>query len=492
MPVRSGQDHQTATQIVPEWCANARPPDRPNAELTAKIQLPHMVHHGNFRAYDVKTARFYGKQYIAMASGNGEGTASAGDREPLWCTMRIPGASGLKGPRMIKSIPQLDIETASMTELAAAREQSWVARSRRGFEVLRYRQGLAVLDHPQFQKGASFRRRLDDLGITTGPIRELWNRMLVCNEGEVRERLRVPLGKLFGPAQMKRLQGQLREIIDRVLSEIENPDDVDFMHDIAWKIPSRVYCFLVSAPETFAPDAARLSDSIVGPILSSDHSRRQECIDAVLESYTLVEEHFDARRNSLGDDFTSVMIRQQLAGLLSRDELVLQGMSILQASIENTVNQLGLTFATLLERPDRWRALCANPELIPVAIEETIRLNPRFGTVFRLAATDLQLEDLTIPADSWVFVSVRAANRDESMFENANEYRLGRPRARALMFGGGPYNCLGQSLARLEISETLRAVMARFPNIRMRGGWNTKASNAVTEIATLRVAMEST
>jgi cytochrome P450 len=389
-------------------------------------------------------------------------------------------------------IPELDVETASMAALAQARSQNWVVHSARGFEVLRYRQGLTVLDHPQFEKGASFRRRLDDLGVTSGPIRDLWDRMLVSNEDEVRKRLRVPLAKLFGPAQMKRLQVQLRAIIDQVLSEIEDLDDVDFMREIAWKIPSRVYCFLVSAPLSFAPDAARISDSILGPILGRDRSRRQECDDAVMESYALVEEHIDARRDNLGDDFTSVMIRQQLAGMLSRDELVLQGMSILQASIENTVHQLGLTFATLLEDPNRWQELCASPERIPMAIEETIRLNPRFGTVFRLASEQVQLEDVTITGGSWVFVSVRAANRDEGMFEHAEEYQLGRPRARALMFGGGPYNCLGQSLARLEITETLRAVMARFAKVRMRGTWQTRMSNAVTEVATLRVAMEST
>jgi cytochrome P450 len=391
--------------------------------------------------------------------------------------------------RMTAAIPELDVETASMAELARARELSWVVRSRRGYEVLRYRPALAVLDHPQFEKGASFRRRLDDLGITTGPCRDLWDRMLVCNEAQVRERLRVPLARLFGPAQMKRLQRQLRAVVDRVLDEIENLADVDFMQEIAWKIPARVYCFLVSAPEAFASEAARLSDSIVGPILTCDHSRRQECIDALHESYSLLEQHIDARRQTLGDDFTSVMIRQQLDGLLSREELVLQAMSILQASIENTVHQLGLTFATLLEQPARWRELAANPELIPAAIEETIRLNPRFGTVFRLASTDAQLEDQTIPAGAWVFVSVRAANRDAGMFERAEEYVLGRPRSRALMFGGGPYNCLGQSLARLEITETLRAVMARFPDIHIRGKWQTRVTNAVTEVAALRVAM---
>ena len=390
---------------------------------------------------------------------------------------------------MIAGIPEIDFETAAWAEWESARRTSWVARSQRGLEVLRYRQGLAVLDHKQLEKGASFRRRLDDVGITSGPIRDLWERMLICNEGTVRETLRVPLARLFGPAQMNKLQARLRSIVDGVLDEIQSMDDVDFMRDIAWKIPSRVYCYLVSAPESFAPTAARLSDSTLAPILGNNKGRRQESIDAVWESYALVKDHIDARRNNLGDDFTSIMIRQQMEGLLSEEELILQGMSILQASVENTIHQMGLTFATLLERPERWREVCDKPQTVPVAIEETIRLHPRFGTVFRYAPAAVEFEDITIPGDSWVYVSIRSANRDDKMFEDADDFRLGRPRARALMFGGGPYNCLGQSLARLEISETLRAVMARCPDIRMLGEWTRKSSNAVTEVSQLRVAL---
>ncbi len=209
----------------------------------------------------------------------------------------------------------------------------------------------------------------------------------------------------------------------------------------------------------------------------------------MFETYALVKDHINARRDSLSDDFTSIMIRQQMEGLLSEEELVLQGISILQASVENTIHQMGLTVATLLEQPDRWRALCAKPESVAVAIEETIRLQPRFNTVFRHAPAAVEFEGVTIPADSWVFVSIRSANRDEAMFEDADAFRIGRPRSRALMFGGGPYNCLGQTLARLEISETIRAVMARCPDIRMLGEWTTKSSNAVTEVSRMRVEL---
>lgn len=386
-------------------------------------------------------------------------------------------------------VPEFDIESASPAQLAIARAQSWAARSKRGLEVLRFRQGVALLKHPELEKGPSFRRRLDDLGITDG-IRVIWERMLVCNEGEVRTRLRVPLSKLFRPAQMQRLRAHVRTTIEEALNEVEDRRDVDFMREVAWKIPSRMYCHMVSAPPSDAPTAARLADSIVAPILTANRNRRQESIDAFIEAHAWIKGLIDARRQDLGDDFTSIMIRQQMEGLLTEEELIIQCMSILQASIENTVHQTGLTFGTLLQDPARWQMLLADPARVPQAIDETLRLRPRFGTIFRYAPHEVHFEGVLIPADSWVFVSVRAANRDESMFADADLFRLDRPATAPLQFGAGPYNCLGQTLAQLEIQETVRAVLQRFPRIRLRAPWKTRDSNAVTETSQLQVALE--
>lgn len=386
-------------------------------------------------------------------------------------------------------LPFFDPTIVSLDELERVRALNWVARSPRGFEVLRYRQGVEVLEHREFEKGASFRRRLDDIGIVSGDVRERWERMLVSNEGEARARLRIPLTTIFKPAQVAKLQKHVRAIIDAVLDEIPDPANVDFMRDIAWKIPPRIYCHLVSAPVEQAPLVARLSDSTLSPLLTVDHARVQETIDAFYESLAFVEEHIEARRGNLGDDFTSFMIRQQMDGLLTQEELIYEAVSILQASIDNTVHQLGLTFGTLLEDPARWEALVAQPSVLPTAVEETIRLRPRFGTIFRYVPREVAYEDIVLPADSWIFVSIRSVNRDELTFDDPNAFRLQRKPSKALMFGGGPYNCLGQTLARLEIHETIRAILARFPGMKIMGNWSSRDANAVSETEHLRVSL---
>lgn len=386
-------------------------------------------------------------------------------------------------------LPWITADTTDLDELKQTREQSWIAQSSRGFEVLTYEQGFEVLEHPELEKGPSFRRRLDDVGIVDGEIRDLWNKMLVNNEGDYRKRLRVPLARLFRPTQVAKLRVHVRKMVNEILDEIEDLTSVDLMNELCWRVPPMMYCHLVSAPVDLAPTVARLSDSILAPILTADPMRRQESVDAFLEGWEFVRDHIEGRRKNLGNDFTSVMIKQQIDGLLTEDQLLAEGMSILQASVDNTVHQMGNTFGMLLEQPARWQQLLDNPQAAAPALEEVIRLRPRFGTIFRYAPSEVTIDDQIIPADSWVYVSVRSAQRDGRAFSDPDTYNIDRPAKRPLMFGAGQYNCLGQNLARMEIEEAIKAVAERFPRISLTEEWTRRDTNAVTETANLKVSL---
>jgi cytochrome P450 len=386
----------------------------------------------------------------------------------------------------VESLPWVDPDAASLAELGELRERGPVARSDRGLEVLRYAEGMALLRDRRFHKGSTFRWRLDAFGITEGPVREAWNRMLVTNDGEARTHLRLPVSRLLGHRQMAKLAGAVRAIADDVLDAVPAGEELDLMRHVAWRIPPLVYCELFSAPPEEAPRAARLSDSTLGPILTLDASRRQESLDAFVESEEFIRTYVDRRRGDLGDDFTSALIREQEAGNLTESELVETGIGLLQASIDNTVHQIGLVLGTLLEEPARLARLVADPGLIPQAVEEVIRLRPRFGTIFRIAASDLDLHGLDVEDGTAVFVSVRAGQRDPRRFEDPDAFVLDREAAPPLMFGNGPYSCLGQHLARMEIHALLHALVERFPAAHLTAPLAYRDFNAVTEVTTLR------
>lgn len=374
--------------------------------------------------------------------------------------------------------------------LKTLREQNWVARSDRGLEVLRFREGLQMLEHKELEKGPSFQKRLDELGITDGKPREDWNRMLVTTEGEARRALRRPLTQLLAGPQMRKLEGAIRDIVDTALDEIEDLSNVDLMSELAWKIPSRVYCHLVAAPVELAPTVAQLSDRVLAPILTGDQSRRQDCIDAFYETQDFVRLHLNERRKAgLGEDFASKMLRQQDEGLQTEEELHFEAIALLQASVDNTVHQIGLTLGTLLRDRSLWEQVVADPALVNPAIEETMRISPRFNTIFRYARNDMNFNGQPVSADTWVYLSNRAAGRDPEVFADPDTFRFDRGVNRTLQFGGGPYNCLGQILARVELQAVLHAVRERFPNSKLTGEWQLHETNAVNEVGLLPAAL---
>ncbi|MBE1594100.1 MULTISPECIES: cytochrome P450 [Streptomyces] len=389
----------------------------------------------------------------------------------------------------LTDVPWITAGTTDLRELEKARVKSWIARSDRGYEVLRYGPGLGVLEHPSLLKGPSFLKRLDDLGIVDGELRRFWNQVVTTTEGDQRKRMRVPLAKLLRPMQISKLKDTVRQTVHDILDEVDDPTDVALLDGLAWKIPSRLYCHLVSAPVELAPTVARLSDSVLGPLLNNELDRRQEFIDATWEAIALARDHIGARRRDLGDDFTSAMIRQEEAGDLTEEEVHAEAVAILTASIDNTVHQIGITFGKLLEEPSRWQDVVADPAKIPAATEEAIRLRPRFNTIFRLAAEDVEIDGFPIEAGAWVYVSVRASQRDPEVFNDPGTWRLDRPTVRQMMFGAGPYNCLGQHLARLEINEAVLAVAQRFPGLRLTEDFTTRENNAVTEVTRLQVSL---
>ncbi len=382
-------------------------------------------------------------------------------------------------------LPEVVGDLTDVDDLRENAARGWAARSDRGIEIFGYDQGMQVLEHPDLLKGPSFQYRLDQLGIA-GEARRYMDMGITNKEGEERRQMRASLGALFRPTQIARLRVAIREIAESVLDSVTEPTQWDLMR-LCWEIPARTYCELVSIPHTESGTVIRIADSVLGTLLNVDTRRREEAEAAILESVDIVRIHLDARRSDLGDDFTSVMIRQQQDGLMTEEQLVAQSFALLQASVDNTAHQMGNTFGLLLTEPERWRRLVADRSVRAAAIEEAIRLHPRFGTIFRLASKDVRIDDLTIPEGTWAFVSTRAGQRDPRFFDEPDVYRWDRPSMRPLMFGAGPYNCLGQNLARMEIEEALDAVAERYPDLELVGGWGRRSTNAVSETTELVV-----
>ena len=371
-----------------------------------------------------------------------------------------------------------------------ARSHDWVGASPRGFEVLGFDNGWQVINSKNTDIGGGFGTVLDQVGITEGRYRDEWAKQVVCHDkGEQRTRLREAFTRLLKPQQVAKLQDTVRTLINGILDDIEDKSHVDFMTEFAIRLPTQLFCVLVSAPLSLEGEIYRITSQINPPILNFDKAGIPASEAAYFEGLAFMREHIEARRGNLGDDFTSELIRCELEGILRSDEVESVAMSLLMASMDNTMHQLGLTFGTLLEERSRWESVLARPTASPKAAEETFRMCPRFNAIGRHTPGELEIGDAVFPADTWVQVATRSCGRDEAKFEDPDQFRLDRPAARALQFGSVEYSCLGATLARLEVSESIRIIADRFPDISMLGEWEYEVGPMISECLKLKVAL---
>jgi cytochrome P450 len=126
----------------------------------------------------------------------------------------------------------------------------------------------------------------------------------------------------------------------------------------------------------------------------------------------------------------------------------------------------------LLEKPERWQAVCANPDLHMIAVEEALRHDSPAQAMWRTSLCPVSLHGVDIPAKSKLMVNYGAANRDHEVFTDAEEFRLDRPLdelRKHVAFSAGPHACPGAPVGRLELTTALRVLTQRLPKLRLNG-----------------------
>jgi len=127
---------------------------------------------------------------------------------------------------------------------------------------------------------------------------------------------------------------------------------------------------------------------------------------------------------------------------------------------------VGSGLLALLQHPDQFEKLKAQPELIDSAIEEMLRYtNPLQNVAMRYTLEEVKIGDITIPRYQPVMVCLAAANRDDTVFADPDRLDITRNPNRHIAFGYGIHYCLGGPLARLEAKIAFSVLLKRFPNI---------------------------
>ena len=177
------------------------------------------------------------------------------------------------------------------------------------------------------------------------------------------------------------------------------------------------------------------------------------------------------------DTILGRLLAENEAGSLPDRELFYFAMLLLLAGNETTTNLLGGMFDTLAAHPEQYDVLRANPDLVPMAVEELLRYLSPAQNVYRTAVKDYRVGDVTIPAGARVMLSIGAANRDPRAFDEPDAFRVNRNPSQHMTFGFGAHLCIGAQLTRMETQAVLRELVTHVGRISVVGApqWSTNS-----------------
>ncbi|MFD0343209.1 cytochrome P450 [Streptomyces sp. NPDC127117] len=276
-------------------------------------------------------------------------------------------------------------------------------------------------------------------------------------------RLRKSVTKAFTTGAVAELRPFIARVTDELLNQWPVGERVDFVAGLAVPLPVIVICELLGVPEGDRPDVRRWSGELFA-------AGRPDIIDTASHAMAdYMTGLIAAKRQHPGGALLDRLIAARDGDdCLSEEELVSLAVLLLVAGHETTTNFLSNAVLALLQHPDELNHLRENPDRIPAALDELLRFDSPVSTAtFRFTTEPVTLGSTDIPAGVPVLIGLGAANRDPERFPSPDRLDLDRDTAAQLGFGHGIHRCVGAPLARAEVEIALRAVLTRFPGIRL-------------------------
>ncbi|WP_134729773.1 cytochrome P450 [Amycolatopsis nivea] len=284
-------------------------------------------------------------------------------------------------------------------------------------------------------------------------------------------RLRRLVMKAFTARRLEAMRESVRTLVHQLIDEmIEKGAPGDLVEDLARPLPVTVICKLLGVPKEDHSIFSEWTQALVG-----DATAKGDVLDVYgdkLDNY--VAQLVAQRREEPTDDLLGALVYARDAGdKLTENELIaIAGAGLLTGGVETVSTALPSFIFTLLTQPELLAQLRAQPEIMPTAVEELLRWVPiNTAAMFaRYATEDIRIGDVVVRTGDPVLPALHAANRDPEVFANPNVIDLTRSPNPHVAFGHGPHHCIGAQLARLELQEGLKAILERFPELRLADG----------------------
>lgn len=270
----------------------------------------------------------------------------------------------------------------------------------------------------------------------------------------------------FTAAVVARHEEETRHLVNRLIDDFIEDGSCDFMAAFARPLPGLVFFDMaLHAPSEQLAEINRLATLAAMPTSAGAREARQTMLEWIAD---FAERR---RREPPRGDVVDAILRADIDGRPITDVEVVGVIQLLIfGGLDTTAGALGQMMVRLCQHPEIPALLRRQPELLPEAVEELLRLDAPFVFIARTATRDTELGGRRIKKGERVLISWASANRDEIQFECPDAFDAHRMANRHITFGAGPHRCAGSNLARLNVRISLEEILRRLEDLRLEEG----------------------
>jgi len=296
-------------------------------------------------------------------------------------------------------------------------------------------------------------------------IMKTWSLMLDPPE---HDRFRTILNDAFSSRWIKSLECTIQEMVEDLLSKVENKKDFDFVKAIAYPLPAMVIANILGVTHDKMDWFKKLSKDIACVFNLSSRPEPDIAITAqmaIRELHAYLEVVLSKKELEGDDDLMSELLRREQVGEISREESKATLSMLLLAGHETTTQLLANGLLCFAREPESFQILKDNPNLMTTSIEEVLRFESPVQLTSRVCREPLEIAGQAIQTDQRVMMFLGGANRDDKFFDEPDLFDISRRPNKHLAFGAGRHYCVGAVLARLEAKIVFQTLCEQYDQV---------------------------
>ena len=252
---------------------------------------------------------------------------------------------------------------------------------------------------------------LDDFGI---PL-EGQQQQMISMDPPRHDRIKALFQRGFTPKRIAEHEERIRGIVNRVLDRVEDRDEFDLVNEVAGPVVSRVIGSFIGTPEEDDQRHMEETNMVLGFGDEDLRPSEEAVVEVMTRAWDETMEMIAERRETPGmDDLMDVLVHSEVDGEKLSDAEIFMGLGLLGAAGNDSTRSVFTSgMLGLFENPDQLDLLRDDPELVPDAVEELLRMYPAFAHFRRTATRDVEMHGETIREGDKVLLWYVASNRDE-------------------------------------------------------------------------------